>query len=157
MTAYSPDPRDLTGRLPAGGEGTGPDGLTRAARYSRWDGTQRLPDLDADEILQALSDDVMAEGDIAEALRRLMDRGWRSGDPSRPDMPGLQDLMDRLARRRVGVLPRRVATPALTWRWSGGVAGGRDAVAESTWCDGALGAGGAGEHPRPDRAVERQR
>jgi uncharacterized protein with von Willebrand factor type A (vWA) domain len=100
VTAYSPDPRDLTGRLPAGGEGTGADGLVRAARYSRWDGTQRLPDLDADEILQALSDDVMAEGDIAEALRRLMERGWRSGDPSRPDLPGLQDLMDRLSRRR---------------------------------------------------------
>ncbi len=61
---------------------------------------QRLPDLDADEILEALSDDVMAEGDLAEALRRLMERGWRSGDPTRPDMPGLQDLMERLARRR---------------------------------------------------------
>src|SRR5688572_31239721 len=42
----------------------------------------------------------MAEGDLAEALRRLMERGWRSGDPTRPDLPGLQDLMDRLARRR---------------------------------------------------------
>jgi uncharacterized protein with von Willebrand factor type A (vWA) domain len=42
----------------------------------------------------------MAEGDLAEALRRLMERGWRSGDPTRPDLPGLQDLMERLARRR---------------------------------------------------------
>ena len=32
------------------------------------------------------SDDVMAEGDLAEALRRLMERGWRSGDPTRPDL-----------------------------------------------------------------------
>ncbi|HEX7346032.1 MAG TPA: VWA domain-containing protein, partial [Candidatus Limnocylindrales bacterium] len=74
--------------------------LARRARYSRWDGTQRLPDLDADEILKAISDDVMAEGDLAEAIRRLMERGWRSGDPTRPDMAGLQDLMERLARRR---------------------------------------------------------
>ena len=42
----------------------------------------------------------MAEGDLAEALRRLMERGWRSGDPTRPDLAGLQDLMDRLVRRR---------------------------------------------------------
>jgi len=98
MTAYSPDPRDLAGRVPVP-----PDvdsTLAGRARYSRWDRTQRLPDLEADEILKALSDDVMAEGDLAEALRRLMDRGWRSGDPTRPDLPGLQDLMERLARRR---------------------------------------------------------
>jgi uncharacterized protein with von Willebrand factor type A (vWA) domain len=98
MTAYSPDPRDLTGRVPRGDDPLAE--LARRARYSRWDGSQHLPDLDADEILQALSDDVMAEGDLAEALRRLMERGWRSGDPTRPDLPGLQDLMERLARRR---------------------------------------------------------
>ena len=98
MTAYSPDPRDLAGRVPRPDDPVAE--LVRRARYSRWDGTQRLPDLDADEILKALSDDVMAEGDLAEALRRLMERGWRSGDPTRPDMPGLQDLMERLARRR---------------------------------------------------------
>ena len=98
MTAYSPDPRDLSGRVPRAADALAE--LASRARYSRWDGTQRLPDLDADEILEALSDDVMAEGDLAEALRRLMERGWRSGDPTRPDLPGLQDLMERLARRR---------------------------------------------------------
>jgi uncharacterized protein with von Willebrand factor type A (vWA) domain len=98
MTAYSPDPRDLSGRVPRADEPIAE--LVRRARYSRWDGTQRLPDLEADEILKAISDDVMAEGDLAEALRRLMERGWRSGDPTRPDMAGLQDLMERLARRR---------------------------------------------------------
>ena len=98
MTAYSPDPRDLAGKVPV--DRASVEELAGRARYSRWDGTQRLPDLDADEILAALSDDLMSEGDLSEALRRLMDRGWRSGDPTRPDMPGLQDLMDRLARRR---------------------------------------------------------
>jgi uncharacterized protein with von Willebrand factor type A (vWA) domain len=98
VTAYSPDPRDLTGRVPRADSGEA--ALTGHARYSRWDGSQRLPDLDADEILGAISDDVMAEGDLGEALRRLMERGWRSGDPTRPDMAGLQELMDRLARRR---------------------------------------------------------
>ncbi len=74
--------------------------LARRARFSRWDGSQQVPDLGADEILDELSNDVMADGDVAEALRRLMERGWRSGDPTRPDLPGLQDLMDRLAQRR---------------------------------------------------------
>jgi uncharacterized protein with von Willebrand factor type A (vWA) domain len=98
MTAYSPDPRDLdqpartsTGRDPL---------LARSARYARWDGTQTVPALDADEILDALADDVMAEGDLAEALRRLMERGWRTSDPTRPDLAGLNDLRERLRRRR---------------------------------------------------------
>ncbi len=91
---FSPDPGDLEAvERPSAI-------LARRARYSRWDGRQTLPDLDADEILAALSDDVMAEGDLGEALRRLMEQGWRSGDPTRPDLAGLQDLMDRLMRRR---------------------------------------------------------
>jgi uncharacterized protein with von Willebrand factor type A (vWA) domain len=108
MRGYSPDPEDLGGRVaPAPGRtrrgrpDQGADlGLAHQARFLRWDGQQVVPDLDADEILSALADDVMAEGDVAEALRRLLERGWRSDDPTRPDLAGLQDLMDRLARRR---------------------------------------------------------
>ena len=104
MTGYSPDPRDLGGRVaparPRPADDQALAAVARRARYSRWDGSQQVPDLAADEILAQLSDDVMAEGDLAEALRRLMERGWRSGDPTRPDLPGLQDLMDRLGRRR---------------------------------------------------------
>jgi uncharacterized protein with von Willebrand factor type A (vWA) domain len=123
VSGYSPDPRDIGpgggaepgvgGRRPSGGRatrssdaGADPAALARRARYSRWDGSQRLPDLDADEIVDALADDVMAEGDLGEALRRLMERGWRSGDPTRPDLPGIQDLMDRLARRREALRER---------------------------------------------------
>ncbi len=106
MTAYSPDPRDLV-PAPVPGAGSGvADGPAAQARYSRWDGSQLLGDLDADEILAALADDVMEEGDLAEALRRLMERGWRSGDPTRGDLAGLRDLMDRLERRREELLER---------------------------------------------------
>ena len=111
MTAYSPDPRDLgpdgsrVGPPVRRGESAA-DALARAARYSAWDGSQQVADLEADEILDALADDVMAEGDLAEALRRLMDRGWRTGDPTRGDMAGLRDLMDRLERRREAMLER---------------------------------------------------
>jgi uncharacterized protein with von Willebrand factor type A (vWA) domain len=110
MTAYSPDPRDLgpgTGRSRSGGSaGTGADALAASARYSAWDGSQQVADLAADEILDALADDVMAEGDLTEALRRLMERGWRTGDQTRGDMAGLQDLMERLERQREAMLER---------------------------------------------------
>jgi uncharacterized protein with von Willebrand factor type A (vWA) domain len=98
VTSFTPDPRDLG---PAAGRASTRDTLlARAARYARWDGTQSIPALDADEIIDALADDVMAEGDLAEALRRLMERGWRTADPTRPDLAGLNDLRERLRRQR---------------------------------------------------------
>ena len=105
MTSFSPDPRDLG---PAAGArpGAGDTGLARHARYSRWDGRQAVPDLSADEILDELADDVMAEGDVGEALRRLMERGWRPRDGSRQEMAGLNDLMERIQRRREELLDR---------------------------------------------------
>ena len=35
--------------------------------YSRWDGTQNIEGLDADDILNALSDDYMEEGNLQQA------------------------------------------------------------------------------------------
>lgn len=101
---YSPDRRDL--RDPGGGIEPHERMLARAARYSQWDGSQAVPDLAADEILDALADDMMAEGDLEAALRRLMERGWRSSDSTRGNMAGLRDLLDRLARRREELLDR---------------------------------------------------
>jgi uncharacterized protein with von Willebrand factor type A (vWA) domain len=103
MTGWTPDRRDLRG-----GEGIAARErlLADRARYSRWDGTQELPNLDADDILDELADDVMAEGDIGAALRRLMDRGMRSTDPTRQDLSGLQDMIERIQRRREELLDR---------------------------------------------------
>jgi uncharacterized protein with von Willebrand factor type A (vWA) domain len=98
MSRWTPDPDDLDAAT-AINAGRDPL-LVRAARYARWDGTQTIPALDADEILDALADDVMAEGDLAEALRRLMERGWRTSDPTRRDLAGLNELRERLRRRR---------------------------------------------------------
>ena len=102
MTFFSPDRRDV--RDAADGISPRDPALVRSARFSRWDGTQSVPELDADEILDELADDVMAEGDLASALRRLMERGWRSSDPTRRDMTGLQDIMERIQRRREELL-----------------------------------------------------
>ena len=66
------------------------------SRYSRWDGTQKI-DLDPDELLDAMSDDLMADGDPWSALRRMFQRGVQAGEQK---VPGLRELLDQLRRRR---------------------------------------------------------
>ena len=65
-------------------------------RYSRWDGSQRV-DLDADELLDAMSDELLSDGDLWRALQRLFRQGAQG---ARARMPGLKDLLDRLRRQR---------------------------------------------------------
>ena len=67
-------------------------------RYSRWDGSQQLPAFDADDVLRALSEDVLAEGDVRRALQRLMQRGMQGARGG--DIPGLRRILDQLRRRR---------------------------------------------------------
>jgi len=71
-------------------------------RYSRWDGTQRV-DLDADDLVDAMADDVLADGDPWRALRRLVQQGARTPQGR---MPGLRDLLEQLRRRRQERLER---------------------------------------------------
>src|SRR5260370_42614964 len=66
--------------------------------YSRWDGTQNIEGLDADDILNALSDDFMEEGNLQQTLKRLMQDGIRSED-GRKTM-GLRELMERMRNMR---------------------------------------------------------
>ena len=61
-------------------------------RYSRWDGSQQFADLDADDLLAAMSDDLMSDGDLWNALRRMFQKGLQS--PQGPQVPGLQNLLD---------------------------------------------------------------
>jgi uncharacterized protein with von Willebrand factor type A (vWA) domain len=66
--------------------------------YSRWDGTQRIEGLDADDILDALADDYMEDGNLQQALRRLMQDGIRGEDGQRT--MGLRELMERMRNMR---------------------------------------------------------
>src|SRR5918999_1193149 len=67
-------------------------------RYSRWDGSQQLPSFDADDVLDALSEDILAEGDVRRALQQLMQRGLRGTRGG--DIPGLRRILERLRARR---------------------------------------------------------
>ncbi|MBI4498321.1 MAG: hypothetical protein HY689_10515, partial [Chloroflexi bacterium] len=46
-------------------------------RYSRWDGSQKVIDLQEDELMDELSDYLLAQGDLSSALRMMMQRGMR--------------------------------------------------------------------------------
>ena len=73
-------------------------------RYSRWDGSQDVAELDADEVLSGLTDDLMNFGDLQHALRNLMQRGMRSPEGMRRQ--GLRDLLQRLRQQRRQALDR---------------------------------------------------
>src|SRR6185436_16329608 len=73
-------------------------------RYSHWDGSQSLPPFDADDVLEALSDDILAEGDVRRALQRLMQRGMRGTRGG--DVPGLRRIVEQLRARRAEELSR---------------------------------------------------
>ena len=67
-------------------------------RYSRWDGTQKI-DLDADDLLDAMADDLLHDGDplarpAAAACSRARARPRAGG------CPGLKDLLEKLRRQK---------------------------------------------------------
>jgi uncharacterized protein with von Willebrand factor type A (vWA) domain len=68
------------------------------ARYSRWDGSQETGDLSGDDVLRRLTDDLLEHGDADQALRRLVQQGFR--DSSGRDVAGLRELLDRVRRLR---------------------------------------------------------
>jgi uncharacterized protein with von Willebrand factor type A (vWA) domain len=67
-------------------------------RYTEWDGTQSIPPLDPDDLLDLLSQDLLEDGDLRRALERLLMRGARRGQDGRPQ--GMRDLLERLRQRR---------------------------------------------------------
>jgi uncharacterized protein with von Willebrand factor type A (vWA) domain len=67
-------------------------------RYTEWDGTQEIPPLEPDDILNALTDDLMNFGDLQHALRNLLQRGMRN--PMGDRTQGLRDLLQQLRQQR---------------------------------------------------------
>ncbi len=72
--------------------------------YRRWDGTQTGRADDADAVLAGLTDDLLANGDLHEAIQRMMNRGWRAADGH--DVEGIRQLLDRIRTARQEQLER---------------------------------------------------
>ena len=70
--------------------------------YRRWDGSQESAADDADAVLQQLTDDLLANGDLQEALQRMLNRGWQTPDGDR--VQGLRELLDQLRAEREALL-----------------------------------------------------
>src|SRR3954465_6653889 len=73
-------------------------------RYSRWDGTQVGFDLDADALLEEMTDDLLYHGDLNAALRRMMQQGFR--DRQGRDVQGMREMLEKLRERRREQLDR---------------------------------------------------
>ncbi len=76
----------------------------RLIRYRAWDGSQQVLDLDAESLLEAMSDDLLEDGDLWQALQRLLRQGAQ--DRQGQKLPGLQDLLQQLRQQRQQQLQR---------------------------------------------------
>ena len=72
--------------------------LYGAYRYSQWDGTQQIFDIDANQLMDQLSEELLKEGDVMRALREMFRKGVRNQDGQQ--LPGFKDLMERLKNQR---------------------------------------------------------
>ncbi len=75
-------------------------------RYARWDGSQRLDDPSADDVLEELADDLLAESDLNAALARLLNRGLSGKQGRFGRLRGLNDILRRLGVAREELLSR---------------------------------------------------
>jgi uncharacterized protein with von Willebrand factor type A (vWA) domain len=76
----------------------------RGFRYSAWDGTQKGFDLDADALLDEMTDDLLYHGDLHASLRRLMQQGMQ--DRNGEDLMGLREMLQKLRDQRREMLDR---------------------------------------------------
>ena len=78
--------------------------LSTRFAYSRWDGTQRIFELDEGAVMDEMADSLIAHGDVRRALRDLFQRGFRNADGERTAGP--RELQERLRQQRQKQLER---------------------------------------------------
>ena len=66
--------------------------------YSRWDGTQQGFEIDAQSLIDELTDDLVHHGDVNAALRRMMQEGMRNDRGE--NLMGLREMMQKLRDKR---------------------------------------------------------
>src|SRR3972149_10704303 len=67
-------------------------------RYSEWDGSQSLFDLNADDLMNQLGENLISHWDLADALRRMQNGGLRDSQGRR--LPSVQELLQRLQKKK---------------------------------------------------------
>ena len=72
--------------------------------YSRWDGTQKGFEVDADSLLEAVTDDLLYHGDVNSALRRMMQQGMTDRNGER--IAGMREMLDKVRQKREELLER---------------------------------------------------
>src|SRR5919201_1011644 len=75
-----------------------------AYRYHRWDGSQEINPFDADDLMEAMADKLIEDGDLQRALRDVYRRGDQGALGDR--LKGLREMMERLRRQRQQLLQR---------------------------------------------------
>ncbi len=73
-------------------------------RYSEWDDTQQVAPFDADDVMDAMADKLIEDGDLQRALNDMYRRGDRGALDDR--LKGLREMMERLRQQRMEQLQR---------------------------------------------------
>ena len=78
--------------------------LYSSYKYAKWDGTQSIFELDASNLMDHISDELLKRGDVMSSLRDMFRNGvpLDAGDRT----TGLKDLIDRVRNRRREELQR---------------------------------------------------
>jgi uncharacterized protein with von Willebrand factor type A (vWA) domain len=67
-------------------------------RYSRWDGSQVGFELDASDIFEEMTDDLLYHGDLNAAMRRMLQSGFQ--DRNGEQLQGIREMLEKLRRSR---------------------------------------------------------
>ena len=78
--------------------------FSRRNRYDAWDGSQEPLPVDAEAIMNRISEDVFAGSDFEFAMRRILSSGWRT--PGQQRLQGIEELVEQVRRRRLEQLNR---------------------------------------------------
>ncbi|GAC1332490.1 MAG: VWA domain-containing protein [Candidatus Dormibacteria bacterium] len=78
--------------------------FSRHSRYDGWDGSQEPLPVDAETVMNRISEDVFAGSDFEFAMRRILSSGWRS--PGEERLQGIEELVEQVRRRRLEHLNR---------------------------------------------------
>ena len=73
-------------------------------RYSEWDGTQELFELDEEELMDEVARNLMRDGNLNYILWRMQRQGIKNSEGGR--LPGIQDLLQKLRQRKQAQLDK---------------------------------------------------